>query len=112
MSFSKIMRYVRNNGGVTLVGKGKIVKFDSGYQVSYTDNVCDNNYNTINFLLRRLCNGIDYTSVWLEDNMYYINKSLHIEDLREALQVAKEHNQLAIWDWKNNCSIYLKEVEI
>lgn len=49
MSFSKIMRYVRNNGGVTLAGKGKIVKFDSGYQVSYTDNVCDNNYNTINF---------------------------------------------------------------
>lgn len=69
MSFNKIMRYVCNNGGVTLAGKGKIVKFDSGY-------------------------------------------SLHIEDLREALQVAKEHNQLAIWDWKNNCSIYLKEVEI
>lgn len=112
MSFSKIMRYVRNNGGVTLAGKGKIVKFDSGYQVSYTDNVCDNNYSTINFLLRRLCNGIDYTGVWLEDNMYYIDKSLHIEDLREALQAAKEHNQLAIWDWKNNCSIYLKEVEI
>lgn len=97
MSFNKIMRYVRNNGGVTLAGKGKIVKFGSGYQVSYTDNVCDNNYNTI---------------IWLEDNMYYIDKSLHIDDLREALQVAKEHNQLAIWDWKNNCSIYLKEVEI
>lgn len=72
MSFNKIMRYVRNNGGVTLAGKGKIVKFDSGYQVSYTNNVCDNNYNTINFLLRRLCNGIDYTGIWLEDNMYLL----------------------------------------
>lgn len=53
MSFNKIMRYAPIITDVTLAGKGKIVKFGSGYQVSYTD-----------------------------------------------------------WDWKNNCSIYLKEVEI
>lgn len=89
-----------------------MVKFvKGGYAVSDNGKVYEVE-DIYPFLLRRLCNGIDYTGVWLEDNMYYIDKSLHIEDLREALQVAKEHNQLAIWDWKNNCSIYLKEVEI
>lgn len=35
--FKKIMSYCKQYGGATLDGFGRVVKFDSGYQVAYTD---------------------------------------------------------------------------
>lgn len=35
--FKKIMSYCKQYGGATLDGLGRVVKFDSGYQVAYTD---------------------------------------------------------------------------
>ena len=35
--FKKVMSYCKQYGGATLDGFGKVVKFDSGYQVAYTD---------------------------------------------------------------------------
>lgn len=35
--FKRIMSYCKQYGGATLDGFGRVVKFDSGYQVTYTD---------------------------------------------------------------------------
>lgn len=35
--FKRIMSYCKQYGGATLDGFGRVVKFDSGYQVAYTD---------------------------------------------------------------------------
>lgn len=50
-----------------------------------------------------------YIGLWLEDNYMYIDISIHIEDKTEALETAKKNKQLAIYDLKNNDSLYLKD---
>lgn len=37
--FKRIMSYCKQYGGATLDGFGRVVKFDSGYQVAYTDHL-------------------------------------------------------------------------
>lgn len=50
-----------------------------------------------------------YIGLWLNNNIMYIDISINIEDKTEALEFAKYNKQLAIYDLKNNDSIYLKD---
>lgn len=51
-----------------------------------------------------------FLGVWYDVNegFWYIGLSLNIIDKEEALQVARENKQLAIYDINENASIYLK----
>lgn len=49
-----------------------------------------------------------YIGLWL-DSIMYIDISINISDKVEALEFAKYNKQLAIYDLKNNNSIYLKD---
>ena len=49
-----------------------------------------------------------YVGLWTdEDGITHLDPSVWIPYLHTALEVAKENNQLAIWDIKNMVSIYL-----
>lgn len=50
-----------------------------------------------------------YIGLWLDSNIMYIDISINISDKVEALEFAKYNKQLAIYDLKNNNSIYLKD---
>lgn len=50
-----------------------------------------------------------YIGLWLDNNIMYIDISINISDKVEALEFAKYNKQLAIYDLKNNDSIYLKD---
>lgn len=50
-----------------------------------------------------------YIGLWLDNNIMYIDISINIIDKVEALEFAKYNKQLAIYDLKNNDSIYLKD---
>ena len=50
-----------------------------------------------------------YDGLWTdEDGITHLEPSVWIPYLHTALEVAKENNQLAIWDIKNMESIYLE----
>lgn len=50
-----------------------------------------------------------YVGLWTdEDGITHLDPSAWLRYLDDALEVAKENNQLAIWDIKNMESIYLE----
>lgn len=87
--FKKVMSYCRQYGGATLDGFGKVVKFDSGYQVAYTDHAVKG---------RKAVRGM----------LSNIVDSVHVDSLDLALSLARKYNQLSIWDWKNSKCIYVE----
>ena len=50
-----------------------------------------------------------YLGVWTDekDGKEYYDRSVFISDLDDALAVAKQHDQIAIWDNANRCEIYV-----
>jgi hypothetical protein len=52
-----------------------------------------------------------YFGGWLDDNTLYLDTSVNIEDLDEAMKLGRANNQLAIYDVKNQTSIRLESNE-
>lgn len=50
-----------------------------------------------------------YIGLWLDSDIMYIDISINIIDKVEALEFGKYNKQLAIYDLKNNDSIYLED---
>lgn len=48
-----------------------------------------------------------FVGVWVDEGEVYIDLSIHIMDYNEALEVARNNKQKAIFDLKNKTSIYL-----
>ena len=48
-----------------------------------------------------------YVGLWLDNEIMYIDVSIHIIDYMEALEVARNNDQKAIYDLQKNNSIYL-----
>ncbi len=48
-----------------------------------------------------------FVGVWLDEGEVYVDLSIHILDYNEALEVARNNKQKAIFDLKNKTSIYL-----
>lgn len=52
-----------------------------------------------------------FIGLWLDNDIMFIDVSIHIIDYLEALEVARDNDQLAIYDLKNNDSIYLNYIK-
>ena len=48
-----------------------------------------------------------FVGVWVDEGEVYVDLSIHIMDYNEALEVARNNKQKAIFDLKNKTSIYL-----
>lgn len=48
-----------------------------------------------------------FVGVWLDEGEVYVDLSIHILDYNEALEVARNNKQKALFDLKNKTSIYL-----
>lgn len=96
--FKKIMSYCKQYGGATLDGFGRVVKFDSGYQVrGMLSNIVDTALQSAH-----------YAGLWVENGYTYIDNSVHVDSLDLALSLARKYNQLSIWDWANSKCIYVE----
>ena len=45
--------------------------------------------------------------IWENEEISYIDRSFHISDKTEALEIAKTNNQIAIWDCERSLAIPL-----
>jgi hypothetical protein len=50
-----------------------------------------------------------YFGGWLDDNTLYLDTSVNIDNLDEAMKLGRANNQLAIYDVKNQTSIRLTD---
>ena len=97
----RTLRKVENNGGLTLK-HGKIITYKTGYQVA-TEGFETKDINEAMKLIRMLGGNC---GVWLENGIYYIDRSHRVSTKREALRIGKECNQISVLNWKTMGLVY------
>lgn len=106
-----ILAHVDAHGGAT-IKDGKVVTFDSGYQVSICDAYLVLRDDLEKYLKIAMEFAVDYAyvGVWYdeEEKLYCIDYSQRIESLDDALKVGKMMNQKAIYDWKEGDSVDIR----
>ena len=97
----RTLRKIANNGGLTLKN-GKIVSYKTGYQVA-TEGVMTTDINEV----RKLMIAYDGNcGLWLENGIYYIDKSYRVNTKKEALEIGRKCNQISVLQWSTMNLIY------
>lgn len=111
---NKTLKQAIKNGGLTLNQKGIPMNFKKGYQVSIQDcYILDlNNTNMILSCINNLSHSINknkYLGLWIEDSKIYIDISIKILNKKQAIESAKNLNQISIFNWHNQKTIYINK---
>lgn len=113
-----IKEYIKENKGITLdINTMKNTTIKNGYSVSLAgyetkEKSIDKTMEVLKDYIKAVKNlnkNNLFVGVWYDEKTqyYYIDISMIINKRREAERIAKENKQLAIYDLKNNDSIYL-----
>lgn len=107
----KTLKNIIKKGGATLNKKGEAVNFKKGYQVSKKDCYKLSITNTAEILeavnnLLDTINLKEFCGLWVENNQIYIDISIKIDNLADALSFGKNYNQISIFDWNTKKCIY------
>ena len=114
MKNNKIMEIIENKGA-TLDYNYNNFKSENGFMVSLKGQEIKVNKNDIEEIKKEIENKREFIKdkkglfigLWLEDDILYIDVSVHIINYLRALEVARNNEQKAIYDLKNSDSIYL-----
>lgn len=98
----KDLQMLKDNDGITLLN-GNLITYSSGYQVA-TEGI---ETTSARFALKKIKEYNGNCGVWFSQNIFYIDKSHHIEDKETAIEIGKTHNQLSILDWQTMELIWL-----
>lgn len=92
--------------GITLGLDGRIPSFNDGFYVATTDNrveIREISQVVVHIVGNRGSSEELFIGSWqADDGFYCIDKTLHLEDHNQAMQLAVQHNQDAIFDIRNN----------
>lgn len=113
-----IKEYIKENKGITLdINTMKNTTIKNGYSVSLAgyetkEKSIDKTMEIVKDYIKAVKNlnkNNLFVGVWYDEKTqyYYIDISMIINKRREAERIAKDNKQLAIYDLKNNDSIYL-----
>ena len=97
----RTLRKIENNGGLTLKN-GKIITYKTGYQVA-TEGETTTDINAVRAIMKRY-NG--NCGLWLENGIWYIDKSQRIGTKKNALELGRKCNQISIFKWADYSLIY------
>ena len=97
----RTLRKLENNDGLTLKN-GKVITYKTGYQVA-TEGIETTDIKEAMKAIKAF-NG--NCGVWLENGIYYIDKSHRENTKKKALEVGRNHNQISILQWATMNLIY------
>ena len=111
---NKIMEIIKNKGA-TLDYNYNNFNSDKGFMVSLKGHEAKIDKNNIQGIKKEIEKKREfikdkkglYIGLWLEDDIMFIDVSIHIVNYLEALEVGRNNEQKAIFDLKNKDSIYL-----
>ena len=114
MKNEKIMEILENKGA-TLDKDYNNFMSDNGYMVSIKGQEIKVNKNDIEGIKKEIEKKREfiqdkkglYIGLWLDNDIMYVDVSIHIIDYLEALEVARDNDQLAIFNLQKKDSIYL-----
>ena len=111
MRVNELQTIIRNGGGN--YSNGKLIEYNNGYMVSVEDilkvNITSVSLVNLSKIIGYIVNGYKYKNLgfWIDNNMLYIDKSINIPNLEDAVKIGVSNKQLAIWDCNLNESITL-----
>ena len=101
----RTLRKLTNNDGLTLKN-GKPITYKSGWQVA-TEGI---ETKDIHEAIKAVRAYEGNCGVWYADNTYFIDLSYRVSTKKEAIQIAKEHNQISILKWSNMSLAYCQRL--
>ena len=102
-----LYNYLEENKGGT-IKNGEIMEYQDGYQVA-TRETEELEFQSLGGLLLYLdaCE-LDSFGAWYDAGAWWLDlSSVHIKSKKEALELAKQENQKAIYSWKTKKSIFI-----
>ena len=102
-------------GGLTLDKNLEVLTKKDGYIASYQNSEKTFTFDKLaqlkNEILKRAENlkKDEFVGLWVNNNIIYLDTSIILENKVECLEFAKDNKQLAIFDLKENKSLYLKD---
>lgn len=106
------------NGGTYNLTNGTKFEASNGYFVGVSGFQVPKTYflnakypiNTLVVAILETSGLVDFDLIgsWVSNETVYIDGVYHIQDLNEAISLAEDCNQLAIWDIENSCEIKIK----
>lgn len=111
---NKMIKEIIKNGGATLDTNYNNFNSSIGFMVSLFGYETKLNINNIEGIKKEIENKKTeakkrnaYIGLWVDNGLMYLDISKHIIDYNKALETARENEQLAVYDLKNDKSIYL-----
>lgn len=102
-------------GGLTLNKNLEVLTKKDGFIASYQNSEKTFTFNELaqlkNEILKRAKNlkKDEFVGLWIDNNIIYLDTSIILENKVECLEFAKDNRQIAIFDLKENKSLYLKD---
>ena len=96
MSIYSLIANLKNLDGVTLK-QFKPIRYKTGWQVGIEGIVT----RSIDEAVEAVKNYNGSCGIWLENGVYYVDKSIRINSKKQALEVGRANNQISIYSWKN-----------
>ena len=90
----RTIKKLANNDGLTLKN-GRIITYRTGWQVA-THGV---EVKTAREAIEAVKAYDGNCGIWLENGIYYVDKSFRVNTKREALAIGRAHNQISIFGW-------------
>lgn len=90
----RTIRKLAENDGLTLKN-GKIIRYKTGWQVATEGVICHTPQDAIKAVKAYGGN----CGVWLENGIYYVDKSHRVNTKKVALKIGKECAQISVYGW-------------
>ena len=97
----RTIRKLTNNDGLTLKN-GKVISYRTGWQVA-THGV---EVKTAREAIEAVKAYGGNCGIWLENGIYYVDKSFRVNTKREALEIGRACNQISVLKWANMSLAY------
>lgn len=97
----RTLRKIENNGGLTLKN-GKPIQHKTGWQVA-TEGVQTTDITEVRAYIKMYDGNC---GLWLENDVWYIDKSHRVATKKEALKIGRECKQISILKWSTMTLAY------
>ena len=110
MKIDKIKKYIDQNGGATMTPDLNIANLKRGFMISL--NGFETKVKRITKKLLKKYQKLAYThnayiGAWVDNNIIYLDLSINILDMQQAIFLGLKNKQLAIFDVEQQTSLYL-----
>lgn len=112
MNLKQLKEIVSANNGATLTSNLETATIDSGYMVSLAGYEIKTSITLLTSEMLKEYQSIAqqqnaYIGLWLDNDELYLDISVNIKDEQQALRMARDNNQLAMYHIEKGVTIYV-----